>query len=386
MASSFVVLVSSDDKSLFDRTKRVKVQEAKTVQEFHLEIAVVCNLNEDIFEITWYCADFEPGEWVDLDNLDIPSPVKIKLIRKNTSSRRSANNRCGDMVPNAAPSTASLTDFAATRESPPSISSPHPVLPATPIASPVGNPPIALPMASIVESPVRVEPEDDRVDLVVFQASPLVLKDNQGKTLVPEQLDLEGERQALTECLGGHNHHAPGLGGHKSVRVLFEIAQMEKLTTLLTRGTKILHFSGHGLTHEGLLVFEDNTGGGQIVNPMLLQTIATATSGGFHDPHTTFVGGSPARLQSPPLPAHNHTSPGSVQNQFCSAIPNHSPILSRPDQNQSQSQSQSQSPRQSKHTKLQLVVVCACYSEDAGRAFVKAGIPHIVAIQSREKV
>ena len=122
---------------------------------------------------------------------------------------------------------------------------PMPLSPATPIASPVASsyPSPELPVASVVDpllvTPVPAAPAvEDSVDLVVCQASPLVLKNEgrllkneAGEVIIPEQLDLEGERQALLECLGwlppSHNSGYGQAPGSKAVRVLFQVRPLE---------------------------------------------------------------------------------------------------------------------------------------------------------------
>lgn len=109
----------------------------------------------------------------------------------------------------------------------------------------------------------------------------------------------------------------------RRIRIAFETATTDNVRAVLTLGARALHYSGHG--EESCLAFEDGLGSTHQITPPLLAS--------------TCVAGSPA--------------PGDA-----AAV---APLL-------------------------QLVFVCACHSQPAANAFVRAGVPHVVAVRSTGQV
>ena len=140
--------------------------------------------------------------------------------------------------------------------------------------------------------------------LTVLQAAPLTSRSAGGQVLELPLLNLRAEREALLEAL-----RASG----RELSVLVAPATTDALGMAITRGTQVLHWSGHG--EENCVKFEDGGGGAQDVSPSLLASTCRAGS-----------------------------------------------------------------------STLKLVFVCACHSQSAATAFIRAGVPHVVAVRSRALV
>jgi hypothetical protein len=109
----------------------------------------------------------------------------------------------------------------------------------------------------------------------------------------------------------------------RRIQIAFETATTDNVRAVLTLGARALHYSGHG--EESCLAFEDGVGSTHQITPPLLAS--------------TCIAGRAAPGDSPAVaPA------------------------------------------------LQLVFVCACHSQPAANAFVRAGVPHVVAVRSTGQV
>ena len=126
-------------------------------------------------------------------------------------------------------------------------------------------------------------------------------------------LDLEGERRTLRASL---------TEADRAVRVRFDAATVDNLRALMTHGTKVLHYSGHGF--ENALALEN--GRGALHPAFTVDKLSALFSAGGGDRSADDGAAS--------------TSGG-----------------------------------------VQLVFVAACNSEYVGRAFVAAGVPHVVAVK-----
>jgi hypothetical protein len=108
----------------------------------------------------------------------------------------------------------------------------------------------------------------------------------------------------------------------REIAVSFEPATTDALRRVATMGVRVLHYSGHG--EEDFLAFEDGSGGTHKLTPALLA--ATTCAGSTAD--------------------------------------------------------ESVAPSSPNPTGVQLVFVCACHSQPAALAFVRAGVPHVVAVRA----
>jgi hypothetical protein len=298
-----ILLVNLDGKN-----QRVELEDSSVTESIRpFKAAILAKLVPprltDNFSWEYFDSDFD--EWALLASDErlsgLPKKVKLRLFEKQ------------EVVEVSTP--------PAHGTPPPRLISPFNTTPSSPTPSCQSNASSldeAMPMAAMAQMMMQQQFDGERehdVDLAVLHAEPLIVKDDKGQTFdIGQNLNLNAEREALVECLGG------GVGA-KAVRLLFEVATMDTLTLLLTKGCKALHFSGHGLAigaSDQRLCFEDGYGGTRVVGPELLHTIA-ANAG-------------------------------------------------------------------SKVKGLQLVFVSACHSEAAGRAFVAAGVPHVVAVQSAHAV
>lgn len=94
--------------------------------------------------------------------------------------------------------------------------------------------------------------------LAVFQAAPLVWKDDEGVLHSISMLDFEQEREILSESL----QYAARVGAE--IDLVFETATTDRLGAFLaTSETKVIHFSCHG--YPEYLCFEDGSGGVQFL-------------------------------------------------------------------------------------------------------------------------
>ena len=201
-----------------------------------------------------------------------------------------------------APSTPSHDTRAAGEPEP--AQTPEPVRPSpeafarTPPAdtrTPPPYPPTPPPMAP------TPPPPGPHAHLTVLQAAPLTGRGADGKSQPLPLLNLPAERTALLKALRETQ---------RELSVHFAPATTDALRMAITRGTQVLHWSGHG--EENYVAFEDGGGGAQEVTPQLLAS-------------TCDMALSP----------------------------------------------------------LKLVFVCACHSQTAALAFVRAGVKHVVAVHSR---
>jgi hypothetical protein len=137
-----------------------------------------------------------------------------------------------------------------------------------------------------------------------------------------ELIDYEREREMIFQTF---------VEASRDVDLSFGFATADSLRSEVTLRCRALHYSGHGVP--GALVFEDQAGGVAVLSPEQIRRI---TSGG--DDASANSPAAPALAQAPALALARTSS-------------------------------------------LQLVFVSACHSESAGRAFVAAGVPHVVCLQ-----
>ena len=86
----------------------------------------------------------------------------------------------------------------------------------------------------------------ENIDIAFLFSSPLVA----GDTPI-EQISLELDRKTLYDCLDESK---------REVYVRFEFSTIENLRTIITKRTRVLHYSGHATAEQGL-AFEDGLGG-----------------------------------------------------------------------------------------------------------------------------
>jgi hypothetical protein len=155
-------------------------------------------------------------------------------------------------------------------------------------------------------------------DIAYLFSHPLVHGDAHA-ALEGGALDLEGERRTLRASL---------TEADRAVRVRFDAATVDSLRALMTHGTKVLHYSGHGF--ENALALENGRGA---LHPAFtvdkLSALFSAGGGGSHS-----------------RGADDGADSGTASTSG-----------------------------------VQLVFVAACNSEYVGRAFVAAGVPHVVAVR-----
>ena len=149
--------------------------------------------------------------------------------------------------------------------------------------------------------PTSTNSDTDAIRFSVFYSAPLI--DSANRPI--DRLDLTAEREVLRSALDD-----AGL----SVNVWFGPATVDRLQEEVSRGTSILHYSGHG--HPDCLAFETDRG---LLHPLETDTLARLIR----------AGGAPT---------------------------------------------------------VRLAVVSACHSRKAGEAFVRAGVPHVVAVRLKDPV
>ncbi|GLD97009.1 hypothetical protein PINS_up005692 [Pythium insidiosum] len=104
------------------------------------------------------------------------------------------------------------------------------------------------------------QPTKKTLDLLVLHAAPLVIRSGEGLGAM-EKLDLEAERQAITNALR-HDMH------HRAVHIRFDVATADVLRRLVTTTSfRALHFSGHGRGVDPAICFEDGYGCAHLVTP-----------------------------------------------------------------------------------------------------------------------
>lgn len=108
------------------------------------------------------------------------------------------------------------------------------------------------------------------IDLAFLFSEPQIFYDIEGTPIPLERLDLDFEQSLLFESLNEAN---------KSINVRIEAATTRNLRTLVTRGCKGIHYSGHG--DESCLAFEDGKGAIHAIDPVVLNTLFQA--GGTRD-------------------------------------------------------------------------------------------------------
>src|SRR5919108_4888127 len=106
-------------------------------------------------------------------------------------------------------------------------------------------------------------PEPIRV--AVLYAEPLVWKDKKGQLHPIDILDFAMERERLFD-----NLREAG----RAVEVRVEAATAQNLSTLVTLGCRVLHYSGHG--HPDFLAFEDERGGMHALGTDMLRQLCGA--------------------------------------------------------------------------------------------------------------
>lgn len=84
------------------------------------------------------------------------------------------------------------------------------------------------------------------VDIVYLYSAPLV-----SGTAPIEPIGLAEDRRSFCQCLDE---------SRRRVRVRFEASTIENLRTIVTKQTRVLHYSGHATPDQGL-AFEDGSGG-----------------------------------------------------------------------------------------------------------------------------
>ena len=149
--------------------------------------------------------------------------------------------------------------------------------------------------------PTSTNSDTDAIRFSVFYSAPLI--DSANRPI--DRLDFTAEREVLRSALDD-----AGL----SVNVWFGPATVDRLQEEVSRGTSILHYSGHG--HPDCLAFETDRG---LLHPLETDTLARLIR----------AGGAPT---------------------------------------------------------VRLAVVSACHSRKAGEAFVRAGVPHVVAVRLKDPV
>ena len=154
--------------------------------------------------------------------------------------------------------------------------------------------------------------------VALLQAAPLV---HQGQPV--DLLDLKAERDAIVAALARAG---------RRIKLACDFCTTRRLRSLLTEGCRLLHYSGHGFaytTPEGhqraWLAFEDGLGGTHALEVDKLTDLVRAGADGEVEADDAAGGAQP-----PPLDC---------------------------------------------------VFVSACHSDQAGQAFVAAGVPHVVAVR-----
>jgi CHAT domain-containing protein len=109
--------------------------------------------------------------------------------------------------------------------------------------------------------PPQVEPF---AHLTVLQSAPLISRGPDGSMHALPVLSLQAEREQLLETLRA---------AEREMSVRFETATTDALRAVMTMGTSILHWSGHG--EEGSIAFEDGSGATQSLSPQLSRTRAS---------------------------------------------------------------------------------------------------------------
>jgi len=95
--------------------------------------------------------------------------------------------------------------------------------------------------------------------LTVLQSAPLISRGPAGSMHALPVLSLQAEREQLLETLRA---------AEREMSVRFETATTDALRAVMTMGTSILHWSGHG--EEGSIAFEDGSGATHSLSPQLL--------------------------------------------------------------------------------------------------------------------
>ena len=158
-----------------------------------------------------------------------------------------------------------------------------------------------------------------------------------------ETLDFEHERDLLW-----HSFRKAS----RDISLRIEYATTETLRQMVTLGCRAIHYSGHGSREA--LSFEDGRGGCHPVRVELLRRLFSAGNGEDEDDASTI--------------------PGVVQSdsEEWSSTSSHS--------------TRSIPGKKSASSSVQFVFVSACHSRQAGEAFVKAGVPHVVCVNIDSKL
>ena len=196
-------------------------------------------------------------------------------------------------------------------------------------------PPSARKFASTPLPPAPPEATSKAPRIVYLCASPIALSDG----VAAPALDLQAEFERVVEVpplpLPSQLHTTVCTQAAKSascaVELAFAYGTAQALTDQLATGCGALHYSGHGMTSstgEQVLAFEDGRGG---TMPMGCNQLRSAAGCWLH-------------------------APEQCRRSLLQVCP------------------------------LRLAVVSACSGEDAGRAFVAAGVPHVVVTRRAHRL
>ena len=108
-------------------------------------------------------------------------------------------------------------------------------------------------------TPPPPQSEPPFAHLTVLQSAPLISRGPDGSTHALPVLSLQAEREQLLKTLRE---------AEREISVRFETATTDALRAVMTMGTSILHWSGHG--EEGSIAFEDGCGATHSLSPQLL--------------------------------------------------------------------------------------------------------------------
>lgn len=216
--------------------------------------------------------------------------------------------------------------------------------------------------------------------LVYLESSPLVKNANNKEKL--DTLDIEGETALLIKAL---------TDSRKNINLYRTIATVDNLLSCIVKGCRALHFSGHGFTDS--LAFEGEDGSmHQMDQNSLQKVISIALPHSHTEAHTT---NHHSQKTNSHTVKDEDTAENNKKETTADASTKHDDSTHEGDESKPVKKAAAMPDSYSTDYKdettetdtgIQLAFVSACMSQRSGEALVKAGIPHVIAVDANQRV